>query len=152
MAVTGKTIRNLLFIVVLVLSAGVARGQDPIIVKDNVKDDFPTFVGKYTSDCEVRLSRTLSPLVLTVHNYEDTSTVTVIDKSDGTDRWHTFVCSDLREFFPKYIVSITSCIEDERADERCLSATVEDTGILIEFRFGLVDNKWVLKRIDDYSM
>ena len=145
MTISVRRISSLLLFAAMVLSAGVARGQDTV-------EDFPTFVGKYTSDCEVRLSRTLSPLVLTVHNYEDTSTVTVIDKSDGTDRWHTFVCSDLREFFPKFIVSITSCIEDERADERCLSATVEDTGILIEFRFGLVDNKWVLKRIDDYSM
>ena len=152
MAVTGKTIRNLLFIVVLVLSAGVARGQDPIIVKDNVKDDFPTFVGKYTSDCEVRLSRTLSPLVLTVHNYEDTNTVTVIDKADGTDRWHTFVCSDLREFFPNYIVSVTTCTEDQTDYEDCFSATVEDTGILIEFRFVLVEGKYFLKQIDDYSM
>ena len=145
MTISARRISSLLLFAAMVLSAGVARGQDTV-------EDFPTFVAKFTGDCQFRESRTVSPLLVTVHNYEDTSTVTVIDKSDGTDRWHTFVCSDLREFFPKYIVSITSCIEDERADERCLSATVEDTGILIEFRFGLVDNKWVLKRIDDYSM
>ena len=152
MAVTDNAIRILLLFAAMVLSAGFACGQDPIIVKDNVMDDFPTFVGKYTSDCEVRLSRTLSPLVLTVHNYEDTNTVTIIDKSDGTDRWHTFVCSDLREFFPKYTVSVTTCIEDQSDYEDCFSATVEDTGILIEFRFVLVEGKYFLKQIDDYSM
>ena len=152
MAVTGKTIKFLLLIATVVLSASVAHGRDPIIVKDIVKDDFPTFVAKYTSDCEVRLSRTLSPIVLTVHNYEDTNTVTVIDKSDGTDRWHMFVCSDLRDFFPNYIVSVTTCTEDQTDYEDCFSATVEDTGILIEFRFVLVEGKYFLKQIDDYSM
>ena len=28
----------------------------------------------------------------------------------------------------------------------------EDNGILVEYRFELVDNKWLLKRIEDYSM
>lgn len=131
MNVINKIIRILLFFVAVVLTAGVCRGQEKT-------EDFPKFVERFVSDCGFQRSRVLFPVVALLHE-EDTVKVVMVDEKD----WGECVP------FSDFIVKIGPSISD--------SATVMivhgyDNGVLVEYRFGLVDNKWFLKRIEDYSM
>ena len=126
-----KIIRTLVLFAALVLSAGVARGQERI-------EDFQKVVERFVSDCEFQRSRVVFPVEALQHD-EDTVRVVVIDEKD----WGECVS------FSDFIVKIGPSVTD--------GATVmivqgEDNGILVEYRFGLVDNKWFLQRVEDYSM
>ena len=131
MNVINKIIRILLFFVAVVLTAGVCRGQEKT-------EDFPKFVERFVSDCGFQRSRVLFPVVALLHE-EDTVKEVMIDEKD----WGECVP------FSDFIVKIGPSISD--------SATVmivqgKDNGVLVEYRFGLADSKWFLKRIEDYSM
>ena len=126
-----KIIRFLLLFAVMVLPAGVARGQER-------PEDFKEFVERFVSDCEFQRSRVLFPVEALLHE-EDTVRVVVVDEKD----WGECVS------FSDYIVKVGPSVTD--------GATVmivqgKDNGVLVEYRFGLVDSKWYLKRIEDYSM
>ena len=129
--VINKIIRILLFFVAVVLSSGICRGQEKV-------EDFSKFVERFVSDCGFQRSRVLFPVVALLHE-EDTVKVVMVDEKD----WGECVP------FSDFIVKIGPSISD--------SATVMivhgyDNGVLVEYRFGVVDNKWLLKRIEDYSM
>lgn len=101
-------------------------------------EDFDAFVKKFVTDCEFQRSRVVFPVEALLHE-EDTIRVVVVDEKD----WGECVP------FSDYIVKVGPSVTD--------GATVmivqgEDNGILVEYRFELVDNKWLLKRIEDYSM
>ncbi len=126
-----KIIKVLLLFAVMVLPAGVARGQERT-------EDFKEFVERFVSDCEFQRSRVLFPVEALLHE-EDTVRVVVVDEKD----WGECVS------FSDYIVKVGPSVTD--------GATVmivqgKDNGVLVEYRFGLVDSKWYLKRIEDYSM
>ena len=126
-----KIIRFLLLFAVMVLPAGVARGQER-------PEDFKDFVERFVSDCEFQRSRVLFPVEALLHE-EDTVRVVVVDEKD----WGECVS------FSDYIVKVGPSVTD--------GATVmivqgKDNGVLVEYRFGLADSKWFLKRIEDYSM
>ncbi len=126
-----KIIRTLLLFVAVVLPAGVALGQERT-------EDFQEVVERFVGDCEFQRSRVVFPVEALLHE-EDTVRVVVVDEKD----WGECVP------FSGFVVKIGPSVTD--------SATVmivqgEDNGILVEYRFGLVDNKWFLKRIEDYSM
>lgn len=126
-----KIIRFLLLFAVMVLPVGVARGQEKA-------EDFKEFVERFVSDCEFQRSRVLFPVEALLHE-EDTVRVVVVDEKD----WGECVS------FSDYIVKVGPSVTD--------GATVmivqgKDNGVLVEYRFGLVDSKWYLKRIEDYSM
>ena len=126
-----KIIRFLLLFAVMVLPADVARGQEKA-------EDFKEFVERFVSDCEFQRSRVLFPVEALLHE-EDTVRVVVVDEKD----WGECVS------FSDYIVKVGPSVTD--------GATVmivqgKDNGVLVEYRFGLVDSKWFLKRIEDYSM
>lgn len=126
-----KIIKVLLLLAVMVLPVGVARGQEKA-------EDFKEFVERFVSDCEFQRSRVLFPVEALLHE-EDTVRVVVVDEKD----WGECVS------FSDYIVKVGPSVTD--------GATVmivqgKDNGILVEYRFCLVDNKWFLKRIEDYSM
>ncbi len=127
----GKINSFLLFFVAVVLTAGVCRGQEKT-------EDFPKFVERFVSDCGFQRSRVLFPVEALQHE-EDTVKVVMIDEKD----WGECVP------FSDFVVKIGPSISD--------GATVMivqgyDNGVLVEYRFGLVDNKWFLKRSEDYSM
>ena len=129
--VINKIIRILLFFVAVVLSAGICRGQEKV-------EDFSKFVERFVSDCGFQQSRVLFPVEALLHE-EDTVKEVMVDEKD----WGECVP------FSDFVVKIGPSISD--------SATVMivhgyDNGVLVEYRFGLVDNKWFLKRIEDYSM
>lgn len=126
-----KIIRFLLLFAVMVLPAGVSRGQEKA-------EDFKEFVERFVSDCEFQRSRVLFPVEALLHE-EDTVRVVVVDEKD----WGECVS------FSDYIVKVGPSVTD--------GATVmivqgKDNGVLVEYRFGLADSKWFLKRIEDYSM
>ena len=126
-----KIIKVLLLFAVMVLPAGVACGQER-------PEDFKEFVERFVSDCEFQRSRVLFPVEALLHE-EDTVRVVVVDEKD----WGECVS------FSDYIVKVGPSVTD--------GATVmivqgKDNGVLVEYRFGLVDSKWFLKRIEDYSM
>ena len=126
-----KIIRFLLLFAVMVLPAGVARGQER-------PEDFKEFLERFVSDCEFQRSRVVFPVEALLHE-EDTVRVVVVDEKD----WGECVS------FSDYIVKVGPSVTD--------GATVmivqgKDNGVLVEYRFGLVDSKWYLKRIEDYSM
>ena len=126
-----KIIRFLLLFAVMVLPAGVARGQE-------WPEDFKEFVERFVSDCEFQRSRVVFPVEALLHE-EDTVKVVVVDEKD----WGECVS------FSDYIVKVGPSVTD--------GATVmivqgKDNGVLVEYRFGLADSKWFLKRIEDYSM
>ena len=126
-----KIIKVLLLFAVMVLPAGVARGQEKA-------KDFKEFVERFVSDCEFQRSRVLFPVEALLHE-EDTVRVVVVDEKD----WGECVS------FSDYIVKVGPSVTD--------GATVmivqgKDNGVLVEYRFGLADSKWFLKRIEDYSM
>ena len=126
-----KIIKVLLLFAVMVLPAGVARGQERT-------EDFKEIVERFVSDCEFQRSRVLFPVEALLHE-EDTVRVVVVDEKD----WGECVS------FSDYIVKVGPSVTD--------GATVmivqgKDNGVLVEYRFGLADSKWFLKRIEDYSM
>ena len=126
-----KIIKVLLLFAVMILPAGVARGQERT-------EDFKEIVERFVSDCEFQRSRVLFPVEALLHE-EDTVRVVVVDEKD----WGECVS------FSDYIVKVGPSVTD--------GATVmivqgKDNGVLVEYRFGLVDSKWYLKRIEDYSM
>lgn len=126
-----KIIKVLLLFAVMILPAGVARGQERT-------EDFKEIVERFVSDCEFQRSRVLFPVEALLHE-EDTVRVVVVDEKD----WGECVS------FSDYIVKVGPSVTD--------GATVmivqgKDNGILVEYRFGLADSKWFLKRIEDYSM
>ena len=126
-----KIIKVLLLFAVMTLPAGVTRGQEKA-------EDFKEFVERFVSDCEFQRSRVLFPVEALLHE-EDTVRVVVVDEKD----WGECVS------FSDYIVKVGPSVTD--------GATVmivqgKDNGVLVEYRFGLVDSKWYLKRIEDYSM
>ena len=126
-----KIIRFLLLFAVMVLPAGVARGQER-------PEDFKEFVERFVSDCEFQRSRVVFPVEALLHE-EDTVRVVVVDEKD----WGECVS------FSDYKVKVGPSVTD--------GATVmivqgKDNGVLVEYRFGLADSKWFLKRIEDYSM
>ena len=126
-----KIIKVLLLFAVMILPASVARGQEKA-------EDFKEFVERFVSDCEFQRSRVLFPVEALLHE-EDTVRVVVVDEKD----WGECVS------FSDYIVKVGPSVTD--------GATViivqgKDNGILVEYRFGLADSKWFLKRIEDYSM
>ena len=126
-----KIIKVLLLFAVMVLPAGVARGQERL-------EDFKEFVERFVSDCEFQRSRVLFPVEALLQE-EDTVRVVVVDEKD----WGECVS------FSDYIVKVGPSVTD--------GATVmivqgKDNGVLVEYRFGLVDSKRYLKRIEDYSM
>ena len=126
-----KIIKVLLLFAVMVLPAVVALGQER-------PEDFKEFVERFVSDCEFQRSRVVFPVEALLHE-EDTVKVVVVDEKD----WGECVS------FSDYIVKVGPSVTD--------GATVmivqgKDNGVLVEHRFGLVDNKWFLKRIEDYSM
>ena len=126
-----KIIRTVLLFVAVVLPAGVALGQERT-------EDFQEVVERFVGDCEFQRSRVVFPVEALLHE-EDTVRVVVVDEKD----WGECVP------FSGFVVKIGPSVTD--------GATVmivqgEDNGILVEYRFGLVDNKWFLKRIEDYSM
>lgn len=103
-------------------------------------EDFKAFMEQFVGDCEFQKSRVTFPLIVILHDEEADAEV-VIDEAE----WE---CVD----FSKFSVKAGPCIEHNRAGEQCFSATVVDTGILVEYRFVLVAGKWFLKRVEDYSM
>lgn len=126
-----KIIKVLLLFAVMILPVGVARGQEKA-------EDFKEFVERFVSDCEFQRSRVLFPVEALLHE-EDTVRVVVVDEKD----WGECVS------FSDYIVKVGPSVTD--------GATVmivqgKDNGVLVEYRFGLADSKWFLKRIEDYSM
>ena len=126
-----KIIKVLLLFAVMILPAGVARGQERT-------EDFKEIVERFVSDCEFQRSRVLFPVEALLHE-EDTVRVVVVDEKD----WGECVS------FSDYIVKVGPSVTD--------GATVmivqgKDNGVLVEYRFGLADSKWFLKRIEDYSM
>ena len=126
-----KIIKVLLLFAVMILPVGVARGQEKA-------EDFKEFVERFVSDCEFQRSRVVFPVEALLHE-EDTVKVVVVDEKD----WGECVS------FSDYIVKVGPSVTD--------GATVmivqgKDNGVLVEYRFGLVDSKWYLKRIEDYSM
>ena len=126
-----KIIKVLLLFAVMILPASVARGQEKA-------EDFKEFVERFVSDCEFQRSRVLFPVEALLHE-EDTVRVVVVDEKD----WGECVS------FSDYIVKVGPSVTD--------GATVmivqgKDNGVLVEYRFGLADSKWFLKRIEDYSM
>lgn len=126
-----KIIKVLLLFAVMILPVGVARGQEKA-------EDFKEFVERFVSDCEFQRSRVLFPVEALLHE-EDTVRVVVVDEKDQGE------CVS----FSDYIVKVGPSVTD--------GATVmivqgKDNGVLVEYRFGLADSKWFLKRIEDYSM
>ena len=126
-----KIIKVLLLFAVMILPAGVARGQER-------PEDFKEFVERFVSDCEFQRSRVLFPVEALLHE-EDTVRVVVVDEKD----WGECVS------FSDYIVKVGPSVTDGAT---VMKVQGKDNGVLVEYRFGLVDSKWYLKRIEDYSM
>ena len=126
-----KIIKVLLLLAVMVLPAGVARGQER-------PEDFKEFVERFVSDCEFQRSRVLFPVEALLHE-EDTVRVVVVDEKD----WGECVS------FSDYIVKVGPSVTD---GVTVMIVQGKDNGVLVEYRFGLADSKWFLKRIEDYSM
>ena len=131
MSVINNIIRVLLLFVAVVLPAGFCHGQEKT-------EGFPKFVERFVSDCGFQQSRVLFPVEALLHE-EDTIKEVMVDEKD----WGECVP------FSDFVVKVGPSISD--------GATVMivqgyDNGVLVEYRFGLVENKWFLKRIEDYSM
>ena len=133
MTVLARITKVLLLFALMVPMSCAVRAQD-------VDEDFKAFMEQFVGDCEFQKSRVAFPLIVILHDEEADAEV-VIDEAD----WE---CVD----FSKFSVNAGLCIEHNRAGEQCFTATVVDTGILVEYRFVLVAGKWYLKRVEDYSM
>lgn len=128
-----KINRVLLLFVAVVLSAGVCLGQEQT-------EDFAAFANRFLSDCESQKSRVTFPLQSQQYD-EDTFRVVVIEEED----WQCVPVSS-------FSIKIGECVEPEEQGVRCIVFTVEDTGILVEYRFGKIEEKWFLVGVVDYSM
>ena len=51
-----------------------------------------------------------------------------------------------------FSVKIDECVETGGPGVRCIVFTVGDTGILVEYRFGKIEERWFLVGVVDYSM
>ena len=51
-----------------------------------------------------------------------------------------------------FSIKMGECVEAGKPGVRCIVFTVEDTGILVEYRFGKIEEKWFLVGVVDYSM
>lgn len=69
-----KIIRPMVLFAAVVLSAGVARGQERT-------EDFQKVVERFVSDCEFQRSRVVFPVEALQHD-EDTVRVVVVDEKD----------------------------------------------------------------------
>ena len=127
-----KINRVLLFFVAVVLSAGVCRGQE--------QEGFAAFASRFLSDCEFQKSRVTFPLQSWQYD-EDTFRVVVVEEED----WQCVPVSS-------FSVKMGECVEPEEQGVRCIVFTVEDTGILVEYRFGKIEERWFLVGVVDYSM
>lgn len=128
-----KINRVLLFFVAMVLSSGVCRGQEQT-------EGFAAFANQFLSDCEFQKSRVMFPLQLRQLD-EDTFRVVVVEEED----WQCVPVSS-------FSVKIDECVETGGPGVRCIVFTVEDTGILVEYRFGKIEERWFLVGVVDYSM
>ena len=127
-----KINRVLLLFVAVVLSSGVCRGQE--------QEDFAAFASRFLSDCEFQKARVTFPLQSRQYD-EDTFRVVVVEEED----WQCVPVSS-------FSVKIDECVETGGPGVRCIVFTVEDTGILVEYRFGKIEEKWFLVGVVDYSM
>ena len=116
----------------MVLSAGVCRGQE--------QDDFAAFASRFLSDCEFQKSRVTFPLQSRQYD-EDTFRVVVVEEED-------WPCVPVSSFS----IKMGECVETVEPGVRCIVFTVEDTGILVEYRFGKIEERWFLVGVVDYSM
>ena len=128
-----KINRVLLFFVAMVLSSGVCRGQEQT-------EGFAAFANQFLSDCEFQKSRVMFPLQSRQLD-EDTFRVVVVEEED----WQCVPVSS-------FSVKIDECVETGGPGVRCIVFTVEDTGILVEYRFGKIEERWFLVGVVDYSM
>lgn len=122
----------MLLFVAVVLS-GVCRGQER-------SEGFAAFARRFLSDCEFQKARVMFPLQ-SRHLDEDTFRVVVVEEED----WQCVPVSS-------FSIKIGECVEPEEQGVRCIVFTVEDTGILVEYRFGKIEEKWFLVGVVDYSM
>ena len=128
-----KINRVLLLFVAVVLSAGVCRGQEQT-------EDFAAFASRFLSDCEFQKARVTFPLQSRQLD-EDTFRIVVVEEKD----WQCVPTSS-------FSVKMGECVEAEEPGARCIVFTVEDTGILVEYRFGKIEEMWFLVGVVDYSM
>lgn len=128
-----KINRGLLLFVAVVLLAGVCRGQEQT-------EDFAAFANRFLSDCEFQKSCVTFPLQ-SRHLDEDTFRVVVVEEKD----WQCVPVSS-------FSIKIGECVESVEPGVRCIVFTVEDTGILVEYRFGKIEEKWFLVGVVNYSM
>ncbi len=128
----GKINRFLLFFVAVVLLAGVCRGQE--------QEGFAAFANRFLSDCEFQKSRVMFPLQSRQYD-EDTFRFVVVEEKD----WQCVPVSS-------FSIRIGECVETVEPGVRCIVFTVEDTGILVEYRFGKIEERWFLVGVVDYSM
>ena len=131
MIVITRITKVLLLLALMVPMSGTVRAQA-------VDEDFKAFVERFVTDCEFQKSRVVFPVEALLHE-EDTVRVVMVDEKDWGD------CVP----FSEYKLMIGSSITD---GVTVLIVQVEDTGVWVEYRFGLVDNKWFLQRVEDYSM
>ena len=129
----GKINRVLLLFVAVVLSAGVCRGQEQT-------EDFAAFANRFLSDCEFQKSRVTFPLQSRQYD-EDTFRVVVVEEED----WQCVPVSS-------FSIKMGECVEALEPEVRCIVFTVEDIGILVEYRFGKIEERWFLVGVVDYSM
>lgn len=127
-----KINRVLLLFVAVVLSAGVCRGQE--------EGDFAAFANRFLSDCEFQKSRVMFPLQSRQYD-EDTFRIVEVEEKD----WQCVPTSS-------FSIKMGECVESVESGVRCIVFTVEDTGILVEYRFGKIEERWFLVGVVDYSM
>jgi len=128
-----KINRVLLLFVAVVLLAGVCRGQEQT-------ENFAAFARRFLSDCEFQKARVTFPLQSRQYD-EDTFSVVVVEKGD----WQCVPVSS-------FSIKIGECVETVEPGVRCIVFTVEDTGILVEYRFGKIEERRLLVGEVDYSM
>ena len=121
----------MLLFVAVVLS-GVCRGQE--------QDDFAAFANRFLLDCEFQKARVTFPLQSRQLD-EDTFRVVVVEEGD----WQCVPVSS-------FSIKMGECVEAGEPGVRCIVFTVEDTGILVEYRFGKSEERWFLVGVVDYSM
>ena len=125
--------RGLLLFVAVVLLAGVCRGQEQT-------EDFAAFANRFLSDCEFQKARVMFPLQ-SRHLDEDTFRDVVVEEGD----WQCVPVSS-------FSIKMGECVEAGEPGGRCIVFTVEDTGILVEYRFGKIEERRFLVGVVDYSM
>lgn len=122
----------MLLFVAVVLS-GVCRGQER-------SEGFAAFARRFLSDCEFQKARVMFPLQ-SRHLDEDTFRDVVVEEGD----WQCVPVSS-------FSIKMGECVETVEPGVRCIVFTVENTGILVEYRFGKIEERWFLVGVVDYSM